>query len=240
VSVVLLGALLIGLSGCGAKSPEAVNTAASQMIARSQAHVDQFLNYSQTEGLRNMLGGARGIFVAPSAGGAAFLVGGGSGTGFLMRRHDDDWSDPVFFNLTLVVGGTEIGVKSSRVIMLLMTDTAVDNFINGTSVVGGNGGITVGAFGLSISGAGGPQGGLEVLIISTSQGVSLGGGAATIIPTLAKDLNAQAYGPKMDPKKVLATAGGEYPPAEKLRQDLTNMVRHAWETEKHRPTLAGK
>jgi lipid-binding SYLF domain-containing protein len=235
----MLGALLIGLSGCAAKGPEA-QTPAGQMIEHSQAHVDQFLNYTQTEGLRNMLGGARGIFVAPSAGGGAFLVGGGSGTGFLMRRHDDDWSDPVFFNLTLVVGGTEMGVKSSRVIMLLMTDTAVDNFINGTSVVGGNGGITVGVFGLSISGAGGPQGGLEMLIISTSQGVSIGGGAASIVPTLAKDLNTQVYGPKMDPKKILAMPGGDYAPARKLRQHLTNMVRHAWETEKNAPTLQGK
>jgi hypothetical protein len=172
----LLGALLVGLSGCGAKSPEAVNTAASQMVQQSQAHVDQFLNYSQTEGLRNML-----------------------------RRHDQDWSNPVFFNLTLVVAGTEIGVRSSHVIMLLMTDKAVDDFVKGSIAVGGNGGITVG-IGLSVSGAGGPEGGLEVFIISASQGVSIGGGAATIIPALATDLNSQV---NRDPslKCLLALCG---------------------------------
>jgi lipid-binding SYLF domain-containing protein len=223
---------VIGLTGCATETPQQAQTTASKMIDSSQGHVHSFLNHSQTEGLRNMLGGVRGIFVAPNIGGASFFVGVDSGTGFLMRRHGQDWSDPVFYTLTETSAGYQVGVKNSRFIVLLMTDLAVDNFINGTMQIGGTGGITVANYGISISGAGDVNGGLELLILSTSHGLSLGSSIATISPVPVKDLNAQVYGPQMDPKKILAMPGGKFVQAAKMRQELTEMVVHAWDIPK--------
>jgi lipid-binding SYLF domain-containing protein len=206
------------------------------MIDVGEAHTDKFLNYSQVEGLRNMLGGARGIFIAPNTGGGALIAGVNTGTGFLMRRHGDAWSDPVFFDLTETSAGLQVGIKKSDVIVLLMTDTAVNNFVNGTMRVGGSGGITLGAYGMSISGAGGLNGGLELLIISATQGVSLGGGVASITPKLDAALNAQAYGSNADAKAILAGTGGKYAPARKLREDLTRMVCQAWDVQNESTT----
>ena len=111
-----------------------------------------------------------------------------------MRRHNQEWSDPVFFSLSQASAGFQAGVKKSHVIMLLMTDTAVDNFVKGNMPIGGSGGFTIGKYGLNVSGAGGPTGGLELLMLSTSEGLSLGSGIATLVPKLNTKLNDQAYG----------------------------------------------
>src|SRR5439155_17243818 len=92
--------------GCSQDKKDEANAAptqqaiASDMINLGSDHAGNFLKYSQTEGIRNMIGGARGIFISPSVTGGAAFVGYETGTGFLMRRHGADWSDPVFFSLS--------------------------------------------------------------------------------------------------------------------------------------------
>jgi lipid-binding SYLF domain-containing protein len=245
-SIGLLGLVLVGLNGCGGKAQEAAggkpepvaDTAAAQMVGLGKGHVDKFMNYSQTAAMRNMLGGARAVFIAPDVGGGSLLVGVDSGSGFLLQRHGEDWSDPVFFTLTEDSAGEQLGIKESHVIVLLMTDMAVKNFVAGNMQVGGTGGITIGAYGMGISGAGGVDGGLELLIISTTQGFSLGGGVATIQPKINTALNAQAYGERVDPKEILAVPGGKYAPARSFRKDLTTMVLHAWDIPPGSPTIS--
>ncbi|HEY2586570.1 MAG TPA: lipid-binding SYLF domain-containing protein [Tepidisphaeraceae bacterium] len=207
------------------------NSDAAKMVELGRTHTNKLFGYKQTEGLRNMLGGAQGIFVAPNVAGGAFLVGVDNGTGFLMRRHNDDWSDPVFYTITQTSAGMQLGVKNSQFIVLLMTDTAVDNFIHGRMQMGGSGGLTLGVVGISAAGAGGVDSGLESLIVATSQGAALGSGVATIVPKSAANLNAQAYGAHTDKdlQSVLARPGGTFAPATPFRQDLTRMVRHAWD-----------
>ena len=43
-----------------------------------------------------MLGGVRGVFLAPDLTDEAAIFGIERGTGFLLRRHGKEWSDPVF------------------------------------------------------------------------------------------------------------------------------------------------
>jgi lipid-binding SYLF domain-containing protein len=236
----LLALVLSGAGGCAHKSGGKSNagggssassssgTAAAVMLTSGSAHADRFLAHDQSAGLRNMLGGARGAFIAPNVEGGAFLAGMESGAGYLMRRHGSDWSDPDFYNLTRTSAGTRIGIEDQHVIVLLMTDMAVDNFVNGTMEIGGTGGFTIANYGLSVTGAGGVSGGLELLIVSSSEGAFLGGGALTTKSSLATALNQQAYGPGMDPKAILAVHGGKYAPATPARKKLTEMVVKAW------------
>lgn len=237
VSIALSLALfpVVGV-GCGPKNqPEAgqkqvhpSDTAAGQMIELGRTKSMGLLNNKQAEGIRNIIGGASGIFIAPNLGGGSLILGVDAGTGFLMRRHGLQWSDPVFYSLTQTSAGFQIGIKNAHVIVLLMTDTAIKEFTSGNMKIGGSGGITVGTYGISVSGAGALDSGLELLIISSSQGVAIGGGIATIDPTPAKELNQQAYGPDPDPKTILSTPGGRYIPAAALRDDLTAIVSKAW------------
>ena len=231
-----LAVLVLANTGCAPK-PQPTSeqkqihpsaTAAGQLVEIGRTKTMQLLGHPQAEGIRNIVGGAQGIFIAPNLGGGSLILGVDSGTGFLMRRHGRDWSDPVFYSLTQTSAGFQAGIKNSHVIVLLMTDTAVNEFTSGSMKIGGSGGITVGTYGISVAGAGALNSGLELLIVSSSQGFSLGGGIATIDPNPAKELNQQAYGPDPDPKAILSIPGGKYLPAAALRADLESIVSKAW------------
>ncbi len=91
-----------------------------------------------------------------------------------------------------------------------MSDAAVDNFVKGKIEIGGTGGFAIGTWGLGVSGAGGINGGLETLILTTNQGAFLGGGWAGIQPHPADKLNSEIYGPNPDLSAILSVPGGKY------------------------------
>jgi hypothetical protein len=95
-------------------------------------------------------------------------------------------------------------------------------------VIGGKGGFAIGNMGMGASGAGGLKGGLELIIVSTNEGVFLGGGMSTITPLPQKILNDEIYGGNANITAILAANGGKYAPAEKVRGKLSHMVVEAW------------
>jgi lipid-binding SYLF domain-containing protein len=204
--------------------------AAAEMVEKSAQRADSILKHSQTEGFRNMLGGVRGVFIAPAITGGAAFVGLRQGTGYLMRRHGKDWSDPVFFRLTDTSAGFQFGAKVERTIILLMTDPAVDNFADGQMTIGATGGMAIGPTGVGGSGAGGVSGGLEEIILTSNEGVFIGGGWSGIQPKPEKTINDDIYGPNTDIRAVLDRPGGDYAPAREIRAKLTQMVLEAWDT----------
>jgi len=214
-----------GSSQSGAATEQSV---ASMMLKVGGEHADGMLSYSQTEAIRNMLGGARGIFVAPDISGEAALLGVETGTGFVLRSHGKDWSDPVFFKLSATSVGYQAGAKSERMLILIMTDSAVDNFVKGKMELGASGGFAVGNYGAGASGAGSMKGGLELLIITTNTGAFLGGGWGETKTDPATKLNEDIYGPNADLVAILNAPGGKYAPAAGLRAKLSKMVQTAW------------
>jgi lipid-binding SYLF domain-containing protein len=131
----VLYVLSAALGGCAQRSKPAAaggaaaptQAVAARMVEHGAQHGESFLSHTQTTAIRNMLGGARGVFLAPDMTGEAAIVGVQRGTGFLLWRHGKEWSDPVFFSLTEASIGYQAGVKTSHTLILLVTDTAVTN-----------------------------------------------------------------------------------------------------------------
>ena len=237
VSAVLLAFLSAGLPGCAhtsqpgtaADSAPVTQAAAKRMVELGAEHGESFLAHSQTRAIRNMLGGVRGVFLAPDLTDEAAIFGIERGTGFLLRRHGKEWSDPVFVQFSETSIGYQAGVKESHMLVLLMTDTAVDNFVKGKMELGGTGGFALGTYGVGVSGTGEIKGGLEMIMLSTNKGAFAGGGWAEVTPVLASKLNDAIYGKNADVSQILAVRGGTYEPAIKVRQLLSQIVVQAWE-----------
>ena len=237
VSAVLVAFLAAALSGCAHTSgsgaavdaASATQAVAKRMVELGAEHGESFLSHSQTRAIRNMLGGVRGVFLAPDLTTEAAILGIEHGTGFLLRRHGKDWSDPVFVLFSETSVGYQAGVKESHTLILLMTDEAVNNFVKGKMELGGTGGFAIGTYGLGVSGTGELKGGLEMIILSTNKGAFAGGGWAEVTPVLASKLNDEIYGKNADVSQILAVPGGKYGPAIKVRQVLSQMVGEAWE-----------
>lgn len=245
IGLLLAASLIPALGGCASENeaapggtPAAPQTPAEVMLDAGVDHVDKFLGHEQTIALRNILGGAHGVFIAPHVTSGAAIIGVETGTGFLLRRHGRVWSDPVFYKLSQESVGYQIGAKEEQVLVLIMTDQAMDNFEHGQMEIGGTGGFAIGTYGMGASGAGGIKGGLELILVSTDEGAFLGSGFATTKPKLANDLNAQVYGPHANTDAILAGTGGRYAPANRVRERLSKMVVEAWDIPTGQPVAS--
>jgi len=64
--------------------------------------VRRLFSHKQAEAIRNIIGAARAVYFAPEVTEGDFLVGLEKGQGMVLRRHGQDWSDPVFLSLLQV------------------------------------------------------------------------------------------------------------------------------------------
>ncbi|BEQ13452.1 lipid-binding SYLF domain-containing protein [Desulfoferula mesophila] len=200
----------------------------AKLTEQSAKMLDDFLKQKQAQAIRNMLGGVRAVYLVPSEDMGSLIVGYERGQGLLLRRHGKVWSDPVFLKTSQITLGLQAGASSSQVLMLIMTDKAVDELIKGVSKFGGMGGFALGDWGVRSSGSGNVGEGLEVLTVSTSSGAYLGTAFQNMSLSPAQSMNQAAYG-KEKMETVLAHPGGKLAAAKKLRAILEEAVAKAWQ-----------
>jgi lipid-binding SYLF domain-containing protein len=95
-------------------------------------------------GMAKLLQHAKGVFIIPSFGKAAWVVGGAGGPGVLMVRRGETWSDPVFYTAGSLSIGLQAGVQAGSVALVLNSDKAVENFMrNNKFSLDANAGLTV-------------------------------------------------------------------------------------------------
>ena len=79
--------------------------------------------------MRKVLESAKGVFIVPAYGRAALGVGAQGGAGVLLvRKSDDLWSDPVFFNIGGINVGAQAGAEVGPIAFALNNEKAVQRF----------------------------------------------------------------------------------------------------------------
>lgn len=78
--------------------------------------------------LAQRIGDAKGVFIIPDYATASLLVGGSGGEGVLMTQQDGQWGEPGFYDIGNIDVGVQAGVAAGSIVMLLMTDAAVEAF----------------------------------------------------------------------------------------------------------------
>jgi lipid-binding SYLF domain-containing protein len=69
---------------------------------------------------------AKGIVIVPSLVKVGFIIGGQGGDAVLLRRNGEVWTYPAFYSLGSPSLGLQAGISSAEVVLLLMTDRAVE------------------------------------------------------------------------------------------------------------------
>jgi lipid-binding SYLF domain-containing protein len=228
VSIALISCMIFAMTMPETLRAEEDLQTVIELMKKNSAHLKDFFSHKQAEAISNIMGVARAVYFAPEVTAGGFLVGLERGKGMILRRHGQEWSDPVFMSLSEYSIGTQIGIKESAMIMLIMTDKAVDDLVEGLRKAGGTGGFALAKWGIGASGGGGIHGGLEVLTVTTAKGAYLGGGLADTKMSDLKKLNQAAYGAGYDMDAILSKPGGKLQEAAQLRAHLKEAVIKSW------------
>jgi len=219
-------AAVLGLVLAAAPAAAQEAEAKHEALLGAALKLAEALEGDRWEGIRNLLGGARGIYLVPSAARGGFIVGGKRGEGVLLARHGLKWSDPLFITLTTVGVGFQIGFQSEDVIAVALTRGAVDRIVEGVSKSGGEGGFALGK-GIASGGSGSAGSGVEVLFFSLAKGLYVGSNIEQMSMGPDSALNVAAYGEGADLASVVAGSGGRVAAAADLRALLTKLVQEA-------------
>ena len=109
------------------------STSDTGSAAAATKHVDDAAavvrRMASDPGLARLLAQAKGVYVMPAYGRAAFGLGASGGAGvFSARRADGAWSDPAFFNAGGISIGLQAGAEGGPVVLILNNDKAVSSF----------------------------------------------------------------------------------------------------------------
>jgi lipid-binding SYLF domain-containing protein len=215
---------ILGISA----GPTLGDESAEGLIKGANDELQGFFEQPEWEGVRNLMGGTQAVLIAPEFHSGSLILGYEEGAAVLLVRHGAVWSDPVFVELSQTSVGVQVGVKESQLLMFVLTRQATDDIVKGVSRVGGSGGFALGSLGVGGAGGGGISGGLQMLTVSTSEGLSLGTGIANIEVAPLNDLNASIYGDAFDMADVLGKPAKKSGPAELLLDTLTTAVSQSW------------
>ncbi len=94
---------------------------------------------------------ARCVAVFPFVVKAGIVIAGQRGQGLVTCRKTsaDNWGAPAYFNITAASIGIQAGIQEASIILMAMTKSAADAFINEKISFGGNVGVTAGPIGAS-------------------------------------------------------------------------------------------
>lgn len=118
------------------------NATAAQNLVNGSAHAVHEL--SSNSDFTKLLKQAKGVFIVPTFGKGALIVGGSGGSGALVVHSKGQWTDPAFFTIGSISIGAQAGGKAGPLVMFLMTDKAVSSFTqNNNFSLNGNANLTV-------------------------------------------------------------------------------------------------
>ncbi len=96
---------------------------------------------------------ARAVLIVPKLVKGGFFVGGEGGNGVMLARTRTGWSDPAFYALGSASFGLQIGLEQSEVVMLIMSQKALNGVLQNQFKLGAQAGISVVTLGSGVEGA---------------------------------------------------------------------------------------
>jgi lipid-binding SYLF domain-containing protein len=214
----LLG-LGVGLAGCAPASTARSDNEAQTVVDGAVTAVQQ-MRGSPGFASSSLLERAKAVVIVPRSLKIAVIAGGAGGHAVLLAHTAHGWSNPAFYTVASGSLGPQIGVRESTIVLLLMTDRALNAFLHTNNVtLGASANLTVAQYSASGGAAIGSQ---DVVAWTDSQGLFVGGSVAAQGFTQDGALDRAYYGytgQNMTAAEILANAAHN-PGADRLKAAL--------------------
>jgi lipid-binding SYLF domain-containing protein len=192
---------VITRSVTAAPTPDQVN-----LVRRANLVLEEARHDAEFGNSRQLFQTARGVMVVPQLVKGGFFVGGEGGNGVLMARHGAHWSHPAFYTLASASFGLQIGLEVAEVVLFVMSERALNAWMQDEVKLGGQVGLTVLVVGTNAAAATTTHANVDVIAWAKSKGAYAG---LTLEGSLIKprnEWNAAYYGRPLSPAQVLNMA----------------------------------
>jgi SH3 domain-containing YSC84-like protein 1 len=190
---------------------------AQGLVDKANVTLKGFLKDKNYSWIRENLGKAKGVLIYPQVLKAGFILGGSGGTGVLIAKDaNGEWSQPAFYTLGSVSFGLQIGGEAAEVIVMCMTQKAVDALMTTKAKLGGDTSIAFGPVG------GGAKSNLMADFISfaKSKGLYAGLNLDGSVVDVRESLNKAYYGAALTPIQIIVEKKAKNKGSSALRDSL--------------------
>ncbi len=212
--------LILVLAACQTAPPR--NVQAQALVDESKIAIEFFKtrNKDSTAFFLSTLRDARGILIFPDVFQAGAGVGGFGGKGIMVvRKADGNWGVPAFYDYGGANLGLQLGAQSTEIVLLMMTDRAVEAAIEAPSQIGFD---TQATFGQLSAGdvTNTTTKGANIVGFTKGSGVYAGTSLSGGTVTPKSEWNEAYYGQYFTPQEILVEGKANNPGADGLRQSL--------------------
>lgn len=173
---------------------------------------------------KQLLRRAQAILIVPALIKGGFVVGGEGGTGVLLTRQYDQWSQPAFYTLASASLGFQFGAQKSKLVLIIMTDRGKRAFMENKFKLGAEAGLAVVTLGSSAETATSGNSPADIVAWASSSGayagVTLNG--SVVEPREAYDRGY--YGRDVSSYAIVTLNDVRNRGADSLRQQLLEMA----------------
>ena len=198
-------------------------TDAQGLVDKAKITFNEFLGDNNYWWLRDHLKDAKGILVYPQVIKGGFIVGGSGGTGVFLVKDEmtGDWSQPAFYTIGSVTLGLQIGGEASQIVVMAMSQKAIDSLLSSSFKFGGDVSVALGPVG------GGAKENITADFISfaKSKGLYAGINLEGSVVNVRDSLNNAYYAKKTTPVDIIIKKEVSNDGSKALRETLKKAVK---------------
>jgi lipid-binding SYLF domain-containing protein len=219
VAMVAVGMLLATYTPASATDRAGVQS----LVDRARITFNDFMHDPNYVWFQEHVNRAKGVLIFPQVIKGGFIWGGSGGTGVLLVRNEKtrNWSEPAFYTIGSVTFGLQIGGEASEIIMLAMTQKAIDSLLSSSVKLGAGASVAIGPVGGGAkANAGIPDVTADFISFAKSKGLYAGLNLEGSVVAVRDSLNKAYYGKYVSPADVFVRHAVSNRGADELRATL--------------------
>ena len=216
-----MGILLVSYAPAIAKDKD--KDQVQGLVDKARITFNDFMHDSNYVWLHENIDHAKGILIFPQVIKGGFIWGGSGGTGVLMVRDErtGNWSEPAFYTVGSVTFGLQIGGEAAEVVMLAMSQKAIDSLLSSSVKLGGDASVALGPVGTGAkANAGIPDVTADFVSFAKTKGLYAGLNLEGSVVGVRDGLNKAYYGRDVRPADIIVKHTVSNRGADELRATL--------------------